>query len=324
MSEKVLTELIKTRKELKKKYRSIKLGEADANNLLENTFKPITLPLKQFIDVSENKSKNLKRSKNDIKNEIKNELKREMEAEPSPMSYEMPSGIAASTPKRSKVEDESEKYYSQNETDDETDAENVEGDETLKTMNLSDLGRKNILDTLYGPHKNRETGEWMFGDSPIELTEEKIIIGAQRWNRTPGLFELLFYHSPRNYDQTDLNIYKSILKKTSAHKRKFNPNEQIKGTRSYKYQDIIGKLFDKKSSKNTSKNTSKNISKSSHKGAGMMQLNLQKQNYIYWDDPNELVERLKLLIASQAAGHTNHNNEIVSIIEELREANIIL
>lgn len=44
---------------------------------------------------------------------------------------------------------------------------------------------------------------------------------------------------------------------------------------------------------------------------------------MYWDDPNELVDRLRLLIASQSAGHTGHNNEIISIIEELREANII-
>lgn len=46
-------------------------------------------------------------------------------------------------------------------------------------------------------------------------------------------------------------------------------------------------------------------------------------NYVHWDNPNELVERLKLLLASQAAGNNNHNNEIVSIIEELKEANII-
>lgn len=46
-------------------------------------------------------------------------------------------------------------------------------------------------------------------------------------------------------------------------------------------------------------------------------------NYTYWDDPNELVERLRLLTASQTAGHTGHDNEIISIIEELREADII-
>ena len=46
-------------------------------------------------------------------------------------------------------------------------------------------------------------------------------------------------------------------------------------------------------------------------------------NYKYWDNPNELVDRLKLLIAERSAGNNNHNNEILALIEELREAKII-
>lgn len=45
--------------------------------------------------------------------------------------------------------------------------------------------------------------------------------------------------------------------------------------------------------------------------------------YEYYDDPNELVERLMLLISSKSAGNTNHDQEINSILEELRERNII-
>jgi len=46
-----------------------------------------------------------------------------------------------------------------------------------------------------------------------------------------------------------------------------------------------------------------------------------KPEYMYWDDPNELVERLRLLTASYQAENTAHSNEIMSILEELREAN---
>lgn len=46
-------------------------------------------------------------------------------------------------------------------------------------------------------------------------------------------------------------------------------------------------------------------------------------DYVYWDNPNELVDRLRLLIAEQAAGNPSHVNEIHSIIEELREAEYI-
>ncbi|KAF0719455.1 Integrase catalytic domain-containing protein [Aphis craccivora] len=41
------------------------------------------------------------------------------------------------------------------------------------------------------------------------------------------------------------------------------------------------------------------------------------QGLVYWNDPNELVERLKLLLASKAAGNTGVSNEILSIFEEL-------
>ncbi|CAH0551084.1 unnamed protein product [Brassicogethes aeneus] len=45
--------------------------------------------------------------------------------------------------------------------------------------------------------------------------------------------------------------------------------------------------------------------------------------YIYWDDVNELVERLKLLVASKHAGNTSNDNEITAIINELKEAGVI-
>ncbi|KAF0712597.1 Uncharacterized protein FWK35_00024506 [Aphis craccivora] len=48
-----------------------------------------------------------------------------------------------------------------------------------------------------------------------------------------------------------------------------------------------------------------------------------KKGSVYFDDPNELVARLNLLISSQNAGNTGVNNEIISILEELNELYII-
>lgn len=45
--------------------------------------------------------------------------------------------------------------------------------------------------------------------------------------------------------------------------------------------------------------------------------------YEYYDDPNELCDRLRLLIASRAAGNTNHAQEINSLIAELRETGYV-
>ena len=64
-------------------------------------------------------------------------------------------------------------------------------------------------------------------------------------------------------------------------------------------------------------------------GQGMLRMKVIKERdrvknlHTYWDDPNELVDRLCLLHASQEAGNTNVINEITSIITELRQAGYI-
>lgn len=52
-------------------------------------------------------------------------------------------------------------------------------------------------------------------------------------------------------------------------------------------------------------------------------MKLQNKSLVYWNDPNELVERLRLLLASQAAGNTGLSNEMLSIYEEWYEAGLI-
>ncbi|KAI8119346.1 hypothetical protein CVS40_9136 [Lucilia cuprina] len=129
---------------------------------------------------------------------------------------------------------------------------------------------------------------------------------------TPGLFELLFHSKPLHYTKNDLSTYKDVLINTNVHKRHYQPNYKIKGTKAFKYKRIIKKLF------NTKPNV---LTKGS--GLSLKSLDNRKPKYIYWDDPNELVNRLRLLTSSSSVGHNNHKNEIISIIEELKEANII-
>uniref|UniRef100_A0A1B0G9Q8 Uncharacterized protein n=1 Tax=Glossina morsitans morsitans TaxID=37546 RepID=A0A1B0G9Q8_GLOMM len=98
----------------------------------------------------------------------------------------------------------------------------------------------------------------------------------------------------------------------NVHKRHYQAGAQIKGTKAFKYQRVIRPLFNKKSNLLT-------------KGSGLSlkSLDTRKPTYTYWNDPNELVDRLRLLLSSERADHNNHKNEIISIAEELREANII-
>lgn len=64
MEEKLLEELVKSRSILKKKFKSIKLGEESTINELENTFKPLTEPLQKLIKLTNENSIKLTIPKN--------------------------------------------------------------------------------------------------------------------------------------------------------------------------------------------------------------------------------------------------------------------
>lgn len=122
---------------------------------------------------------------------------------------------------------------------------------------------------------------------------------------TEGLYNLIFYKNPEPYTSNDLAAYKSILDISSAHRDTLH---RLKQSGMRKYLEIIRPLY-------------KSLSTS---GDGLkMTYNNKNTEYVYWDDINELVDRLKLLIASKEAGNTSHENEIVAIVNELKEAGVI-
>ncbi len=154
------------------------------------------------------------------------------------------------------------------------------------------------LDKTYGPKKLSD-GNIILGEKEVKFIEQSIVIDGNNYPSTPGLIQLLFLKNPLIYSDNDLEVYKSILIQTSAHLTL--KSKKIKKTGS-KYKDIIRKLFP---------------------SGGHLSMKLQKNNLVYWDNPNELVDRLRLLLASKAAGNTGVSNEIISIFEELYEAGII-
>jgi hypothetical protein len=166
----------------------------------------------------------------------------------------------------------------------------------------ADQNFKTQLDRKYGIRS--DGNRWVLGDSPIAIKNDKIIIKGKTFQGTPGLYELLFLIEPHenSYNEDDLVVYKEMLETTNAHRQGYVEDNQINSNKGKKYKNIIKKLFPSKT------------------GFGV---NLNSVRYEYWDDPNEIISRLRLLIASQQAGNNSVNNEIISIIEELREANII-
>lgn len=169
------------------------------------------------------------------------------------------------------------------------------------------------IDNVYGIRI--DNNKWMIGDKEIDIDENDLIINGVRYTGTRGIYELLFMRIPDDYTDEDLLKYRDILLATNAHRVDYLPKGKIKSNKSIKYKKIISTLFPPRAPRS--------YMDWSGSGIVMKEYKKDKPAYIYWNDPNELCERLKLLIASQSAGNTGNNNEIISIFEELQEAGII-
>jgi hypothetical protein len=200
------------------------------------------------------------------------------------------------------------------------------------------------FDFKYGIKHDMTSDKLKIANTDVDFEGKDLKVGSLRYLGTPGLYELLFKKNPLGYKKGDLDNYMDILKRTNAYRRNFDPKQQIQGSNDSKYTQIIKPYLVEKGILRTTSISSSTPSTSGLSGALFSQpsylrprtrigsvagkglklkLSKNKIDYIYFDDVNEIVDRLKLLVASQTAGHTGHNNEIVSILEELREAKII-
>lgn len=159
-------------------------------------------------------------------------------------------------------------------------------------------------DSRFGVRKLRN--DYKIGRNIVKFSNNIINVKNKNFKLTDGLRNLLFLKSPKVYSKHDLSDYKQILLLTEATDLNLDRKSDINNI---KFKEIIQPLLKIGSGIQTE----------------YMLLNKENQHtdYTYWDDPNELIERLRLLVSSNSAGHNAHNNEILSIIEELKEADII-
>lgn len=172
-------------------------------------------------------------------------------------------------------------------------------------------------DSKYGVRE--EDGKLKLGNVEVAFEDSNIIIGEFTYKATKGLLELLFKKKPGKFSYTDAKNFKYILNNTNVHRVGYDKNRKISvSVNNEKYKNIIKPILDGRRPTVWWARTWKT-------GLGLHKTLIPntKLEYKYWDDVNELCDRLKLLIASKNAGHTGHDNEILAIIEELQEANII-
>ena len=145
-------------------------------------------------------------------------------------------------------------------------------------------------------------GEYKGNRKILTIAYNNIFIDDEKFTGTPGLWELIMEERPEKYTKEDLDNYGDLLFKTNAIYQNFVPNNTYpRASRSYKWQNIISPIWAEKTAVK-------------HKGEGIV---------VIPSDPNALLERLDLLLASQEAGHTGVRNELVSICDELKRQGVL-
>lgn len=181
---------------------------------------------------------------------------------------------------------------------------------------------QNNIDRLFGI---RQHGDKLYiGNTEVFFENDEIYVGKNKYNKTRGLLELIYKKepNPKFISQDDCSAYTEILNLTNVFRKKYQRKGEIYKIDSNKLKHVILPLI---SSGEKMKSKKDNLNEATTSGAGILpRFKVARAcstitDYVYWNDPNELVDRLKLLIAEKSAGNNAHINEIHSIIEELRE-----
>lgn len=177
-------------------------------------------------------------------------------------------------------------------------------------------GDRKIDKSNYGVKYDYQTDKWSIGDSPIIISDATLKIKDKTYRATDGLLQLLTLKHPLSYTNSDATNYITIIIDTNAHRKNFDPLGSLVGHRGSKYNKFIKRWIVKRLNP-TGKGITTTLTKHTKES------NNKPVEYVYWNKVSELVQRLRLLHASKMAGHSNHHNEINSILEELREEGII-
>src|ERR1700729_2561477 len=124
--------------------------------------------------------------------------------------------------------------------------------------------RLNEMTNKYVFGFRNEGSNWFIGNTPVEFSDNEIFLNNEKYTLTAGLLDLLTKEHPGGYTKQDLTNYKEILLLTNAHKRSFNSNAHIKSSSTYKYVNIIAKLFPANRKQSCKKKKFVNILNSKH------------------------------------------------------------
>lgn len=307
-----LEEIKKISNVIRQKFKLMKEDASDKENAIQEFFKPVVTPLNEILKTTKKsefgnvKTENVKheKPKKEYFPEISDDSDNDQEEQP----------LIEELEKQEKIEKDEA-------VDDVNEIIEPDLDDTIE-LNDHDVTKrmKYFIDLTKKKHKKIDSScgvrilskGFRIGDKPIKFKDDKIVFEDGNTMKTSmGLLELIFKVNPNEdlITPTDKEKYKNLILLTNAHRKHYKEINDIRN-KDPKYIHVISKLLNE------------------HGGQGLPEFMVEKKckssiDYLYYKDVNKLVERLQLLTASRLAGNTNHSNEILSILDELRENKII-
>ena len=189
----------------------------------------------------------------------------------------------------------------------------IAGPTTIKVSSLiknylSDNSKERSM-AGYSIRYNNQTNNFTIGNQIINFDNNIMEIAGKKYEATPGLMELLTKKDP-NIDlciEEDFDDYKEIILNTNALYQNFDPeSKRLNSDQSEKWKLIKNRLFP-------------NLLK---KKGGQL-INQSETITFLPNDPIELINQLKLSLASKSAGNNGEDNKINAILDELLRQKII-
>ena len=168
-----------------------------------------------------------------------------------------------------------------------------------------------FLDKLDNDEKfgiRKVKSRYYIGNKRVTFEDDDIIImnTGERFIGTAGLWGLITSKNPDkdliDWTKNDRNKYDRLMSITNALHKDYNPRRGPRSSGGNKWKNILSTIWFNKEPKK------------GYEGSGVV---------VIPSDPNALLERLDLLLASQEAGHTGVRNELVSICDELKRQGVL-
>ena len=163
------------------------------------------------------------------------------------------------------------------------------------------------VDRVYGLKIDR-SGAKSIGDPRVEFYDDYMKTAGEQYSFTKGFLELICKKRPSaGVKAQEMANYKKLVLRTGLYLNKDGSVKQGE-VNNAKFNALIKPIIP------------------TRVGGALPDFKVVQPevDLVYYDDLNELVERLRLLIAETNAGNDAHTNEILAILEELREAKCIL